>query len=229
MPKHRLLIVGAGRIGAAFRWHDSAYTHAGAARMLHDRVELVGFVEPNPERADEAERKWNATAYESLQEGLTSSQPDIVSVCVQPEDQIAVMAALEHADMVRGIWCEKPYMGFPSKKRVQVNYLRRADARHQAIAAESGRARKLIVYGKDDIHTRCHFEDLRKWWECELDYRVFNGPCAYALVYPHAGEDAFFDNGGLRDPGHCMARMLGNLLNVLDGYENKLWSPADAA
>src|SRR5688572_8375672 len=144
----KALIIGAGRIGAGYKWHDDAYTHAGAYRALKDRVDLIAFVEPNPERADAAEKKWGVTAYETLEEALTSWRPNIVSVCTQPEDQINVMCRLEVDPNVEGIWVEKPYMGFPSKKAVQVNYMRRGDDLHRRIA-EGWPGGRLIVYGKD--------------------------------------------------------------------------------
>lgn len=219
MGRYRHLIVGAGRIGAGWNWHDDAYTHAGASRALSDRIELVGFVEPNPERADAAEKKWGVTAYESLMEGLVSSGADIVSVCVSPDDQSAVLDALPRS--LKGVWCEKPFMHpklvWPWP--VQVNYLRRADFRHRNLARY---ARRLVVYGKDDIHTRCHFEDLAKWWKCPLDYRTFNGPCAYAVETSETFQ--FFDNGGVSGAECCRA-MLENLLDHVERKKD-LWSPA---
>lgn len=218
--KHKALVIGAGRIGAGFRWMDDAYTHAGAYRSLPERVELVGFVEPNPERADAAEKKWGVLAFESLQEALTSVKPDLVSVCVQPADQEAVMESLPRN--LKAVWCEKPFT--PRKLvwpwPVQVNYMRRGDDHHRYLATVKHLLEKLIVYGKDDIHTRCHFDDLAKWWGVELDYRPFNGPCAYILT----GQGTrFFDLGGV-DGGVCFRNMLWNILEHVD-FKNPLWSP----
>lgn len=220
---NKALIIGAGRIGAGFRWMDDSYTHAGAYRAHKDRVDLIAFVEPNPERADAAEKKWGVTAYETLEEALTSWRPNIVSVCTQPEDQINVMSRLEVDPHVEAIWCEKPYMGFPSKKPVQVNYMRRADPLHRRMLDDNMRlwGGTLIVYGKDDLTTRCHFEDLAKFWKASLDYRPFNGPCAY--VYTCRTAAWWFDNGGV-DGGTCFKAMLGNLLDHLDNG-TPLWSP----
>lgn len=221
MEKHRALIIGAGRIGAGFNWHDDAYTHAGAYRALKNRVELVGFVEPNPERGDAAEKKWKVLSYESVQEALTSLKPSIVSVCTQPEDQIRILPLLDGFDSVKGIWCEKPYMGYEAQKPVQVNYLRRGDPFHRDIRSMIPGG-KLIVYGKDDLTTRCHFDDLALFWSAELDYRPFPGPCAY--VYERNGKAEWFDAGGV-DAGYCMKSMLNNLLDHVDN-QTSLWSPA---
>jgi hypothetical protein len=218
--RHRALIIGAGRIGAGFNWNDDAYTHAGAYRALSDRVELVGFVEPDLERRVKANLKWGVPSYDNVQIALEALKPNIVSVCVQPEQQKDVFEFLENG--IKGVWCEKPFMGggfFPYP--IQVNYMRRGDKEHRFIASVKEMASRLIVYGKDDIHTRCHFEDLAKWWNVLLDYRPFNGPCAYIVT--GAGH-RFFDNGGV-DGGTCFKAMLRNLLDHVDNG-TPLWSPA---
>lgn len=235
MEKHRALIVGAGRIGAGWNWADDAYTHAGAYMALKDRVSLVGFVEPDEERAIAAQNKWGVPCWDRLESALQSLKPDVVSVCTQPEDQLRILPVLDVYHTVNGIWCEKPYMGYPAKKPVQVNYLRRGCPEHQfwknrrwtnRRGDEEDYPVRLVVYGKDDLTTRCHFEDLAKWWDCDLDYRPFQGPCAYVLETSD-GKYRFFDAGGV-DAGYCMKAMLGNLLDHLDNLF-PLWSPAHDA
>lgn len=185
MEKHRALIVGAGRIGAGYNWSDEGYTHAGAVRALADRVELVGFVERDAERRRLAFARWEAPTYDSIQQAIKEHDPDIVSVCTQPEQQEAVVSEIiENHIHVNGLWVEKPWVsGYrASPPLIQVNYMRRADERHRELAERPTNSRVLIVYGKDDVHTKCHFEDLAEWWDCKLDYRVFNGPCSYAQI-----------------------------------------------
>jgi hypothetical protein len=233
--KHRALIIGAGRIGAGYNWHDDAYTHAGAYRALSDQVELVGFVEPDLERRVKANLKWKVPTYESVKAGLEALEPTIVSVCVQPEQQQSIFNQMFEGPGygVDGVWCEKPFvvkdecgiscltMGVP----VQVSYMRRGDRFHQVLAENPIKNGTLIVYGKDDIHTKCHFEDLAKWWKVPLDYRTFNGPCAYILKGTSRDETYFFDAGGV-DGGECFRAMLGNLLDHVDNG-TPLWSPAN--
>lgn len=211
MARHRAVIIGAGRIGAGYKWNDSSYTHAGSYAALSDRVELIGFVEPDQERAEAAAIKWHVPALKHLS---AFQDFDIVSVCTQPVHQAGVLAQLAG---VKGVWCEKPWVS-PNvhfEVPVQVNYLRRADEIHRGLVGFPHR--KLVVYGKDDETTRCHFRDLSRWWNVPLDYRPFNGPCAYALDHD------FFDNGGI-NPGECMKGMLENLLDAVDG-KAELWSP----
>lgn len=221
--KHRAVIIGAGRIGAGFNWHDDAYTHAGAYKALPNRVELVGFVEPNVERAAAATKKWGKAVFHRIEDALANLQPDIVSLCVQPEQQEEALGQV--ISRVEGVWCEKPFMsrgyaGYP----IQVNYMRRGDKQHQILAADKQYSRRLIVYGKDDIHTRCHFEDLAKWFDADLIYRRFDGPCAYVLQDITQDKDYFFDDGGVNG-GVCFEAMLNNLLDHVD-TGIPLWSPS---
>lgn len=235
--KHRALVIGAGRIGAGFNWKDDAYTHAGAYRALPDRVELVGFVEPDLERRVAANLKWKVPTYDNVPVALEALKPDVVSVCVQPDDQPHVVGYTVFDKNIKGMWCEKPWMGCPVKMAdtgkqnfsIQVNYMRRGDYQHQLMAQENPGGR-LIVYGKDDIHTKCHFEDLAKWWDAELDYRPLTGPCSYVYLpyrerYLASEVDGvvYFDNGGV-DGGTCFKAMLGNLLDHID-KGTELWSP----
>ncbi len=228
MAKHRHVIIGAGRIGAGYQWSDLEYTHAGASQALRDRVELVGFIEPDADRAAAAKLKWQVPVIENVMVALDAWKPDIVSICVQPERQFEVLTRT--VGRVKGIWCEKPWMGGGAKLStpIQVNYLRRGDAWHQSFVDklyDSHQHWTLIVYGKDDIHTKCHFVDLARWWNVDLDYRPFNGPCAYLLYNNLLHEARWFDHGGLWQPGEAMKAMLGNLVDHID-LNTPLWSPA---
>lgn len=221
---YRALVIGAGRIGAGFNWHDDAYTHAGAYKALKDRAELVGFVEPDIDRGIAATQKWGAINYPDLEEALKLARPDIVSVCVQPDQQEAVLDRLP--DTLKGVWCEKPLMSTCNEWPwpMQVNYMRRGDQAHRVMRKMST-FMTLTVYGKDDVHTKCHFEDLAAFWKARLDYRAINGPCSYVLHVPgeSPSKAVFFDNGGV-DGGKCFKAMLTNLLDTIDGKDT-LWSP----
>lgn len=234
MAKHRAVIIGAGRIGAGFNWHDDAYTHAGAYRALSDRVKLVGIVEIDVERATRALQRWEVPVYENFEDARDIGKPDIVSVCVGPYEQKQAYLSMFPWNGIKGIWQEKPFMlvstdgawkerpftdgSFPP---IQVNYLRRGDHQHRWMA-EKHPGGLLRVHGKDDIHTVCHFKDLAEWWKCGLEYHPQDGPCHY---YYNHGEDWYaFPNGGLEVPGDAMKAMLGNLLDHIDKGD-ALWSP----
>ncbi len=223
--KHRAVIVGAGRIGAGWNWTDLPYTHAGAYKALADRVQLVAFVDPIRERVHDAMLKWGhmeggMSAYcttdinQSLAGAIKLYKPDIISICTQPERRAEEVVQCLHDDL-KGFWIEKPIgfdcepPGYDKLPPIQVNYMRRADRKHQWIA-ENRQGGNLTVFGKDDIHTKCHFEDLAKWWQAKL-------------IYDWHGGEMFFDNGGV-DGGTCFKAMLENLLDHIDKGE-KLWSP----
>lgn len=229
MARHRAVIIGAGRIGAGWNWLDDAHTHAGAYLALKDRVELVGFVEPIHERAYAASQKWGLDWRGTISEAVDMWMPDIVSICTKDDDHaktfIEVLKAYEPCqEMLKGIWVEKPfYLGNDGELPIpiQVNYQRRADPLHRTLAVAKVLNKRLVVYGKDDETTRCHFRDLSRFWEVPLDYRPFQGPCAYVLETN--GAPLWFDNGGI-DSGKCFKLMLGNLLDAVEGKAD-LWSP----
>lgn len=214
MGLHRAVICGGGRIGIGYKWPDLGYTHAGAMKSLKDRVELIGVVEPNEERAKAAYETWGVPTSPTID--VFRGAADVVSVCVQPEHQTDVLRELNWGP---ACWLEKPQVvpiGKHWMDKVQVNFLRRADPEHRRIAIEEPGG-MLLVRAKKDIHTICHFEDLAKWWKARLVYEEFSGPCSY--IY---GEHVF-DNGGI-NPGECMKGMLENLLDAVDGKAD-LWSP----
>ena len=219
MGKYRIVIAGAGRIGSGFAWHDLEYTHAGSVNALKDRVELVGFIEPNEERSDAAQILWKVPVYPDCKSGFDALQPDIVIIATQPGQQEYV---LNHCvSRVKGALVEKPYMAGKYDFPIQTNYLRRADPEHQRIAAECY-VRTIHVWAKNDLHTWPHFMDLARWWEVnEVQYNIIDGPCSYRAEGKNL--DRHFDNGGI-NPAECMKGMLSNLLDAIEG-KAELWSP----
>lgn len=176
MEKHRALIVGAGRIGAGYNWMQTPYiyTHADAYLALEDRVELCGFVEPDVERANAAEKKYGIPAVDSLDRALAEVKPDVVSICTQPNQRAVLFGKCVEAG-ARGVWNEKPlnwgpYMdGAQGLIPLQVNYWRRADTPHITTARRLAEGRygavlAMVVCAKRDTHTVCHFTDLALWW-----------------------------------------------------------------
>jgi hypothetical protein len=119
------------------------------------------------------------------------------------------------------VYCEKPYVSKTEIEFVQVNYIRRADVLHQVLRHLDLRQAKLTVWAKDDIHTKCHFDDLAEFWGIQnTEYNVIGGGCSYQL---EVGERTIkFNNGGC-DGGVCMSRMLRNLVDSIEGRDT-LWS-----
>lgn len=227
MGKHKAIIIGAGRIGAGFGWpeYPFCYVHADAYISLKDRVELVGFVEPNKERAEAAAAKYKLPAFEN---GLAAQDIDIVSVCVNPIDQPQVIAEWGKRPGIKGLWAEKPYVSDKLPIPTQVNYWRRFCKVHNTIKALlQGRQSFLTVWAKDDIHTRCHFEDLKKWWGCGgMAYFDNQGEIPQTNSYEvTTGKMTFqFKHGGIIEGGF-MERALGNLLDTVEGKATLISPP----
>jgi hypothetical protein len=220
MERRRALVVGAGRIGSGWGWHDLSYTHAGAIQANKDRVQLVGFVEPDADRAAAAKRIWEVPVYENCIIGMEVLKPDIVCIATQPEKQVEIISNTPQA---KAYYCEKPYWAGKTSIPTQINFIRRADPRHQDIANRWWPSMSLFVRGKLDHHTLPHFEDLTRWWKAaRLVYEPYNGPCSYHVDLGSSVQ--YFENGGV-DGGTCMKAMLANLLDHLD-TGTPLWSPA---
>jgi hypothetical protein len=253
MSKHRAVIIGCGRMGAG-RDHVSpwVYTHIEAYLATDpDRVEVVGFVDRVLARAQWAADKWRVPfAGDNVAGALEELKPDIVSICTPPSDRYEILKACDGSPSIRGIWCEKPYTmewvpdrrdgDGPAEIKVQVNYIRRFDQRHQKI-----RERRhvyynlpvfdghLLVISANDIHTTSHFTDLAEFWQIpreKLRYIPFHGPSLYILREPgpdagrYAGwKDEAFVGGGVETG--FMEAALNNLLDAVDGTA-ALISPA---
>lgn len=70
-PLLRAIVVGLGRIG--FAYHAETLVH-------HSAFDLVGVVDPLPERLGEARQKWSVPGFATLAEALTATRPDVVVI-----------------------------------------------------------------------------------------------------------------------------------------------------
>lgn len=210
MAKHRAIIIGAGRIGAGYKWpqHPYVYTHADAYLKLKERVDLDMFIETDRERGLAATEKYKIPASGRLLENLETGQYDIVSVCVPPDQQEAVLREVGCHESVRGIWCEKPWMlktvgSLDGSVKVQVNYIRRFDTLHNSVKGEIdkgtlGELVALVVMAKNGPETLCHFEDLSRWWNVQLKYIPVDGVQYVNTEYELIGTEGkvrFFQGG----------------------------------
>ena len=232
--KLKALIVGAGRMGAGFGLDHKSHFYLHA--KTYDDVEgikLHAFVEPNDERASWAQERWKVPCYSNLDKALEEIQPDIVSVCVQPDLQKQIMGAVDAFPSVKGIWCEKPWVSDLPKKPTQVNYCRRFDDFHSILrkALEVATNKRLVVMAKKDVHTVCHMTDLARFWKVdEFNYIDTPGePGAYFLRFKFKSEwrEWPFPKGGITGD-LFMKKALENLMEVLRG-KGELISPPENA
>ena len=237
--KHRALIVGAGRMGAGYpnraTWSERyLYTHAEAYLALKDRVDLVGFVEPDHARRIYAEETYGRLGYASLSMALEACRPDIVSICTPPEERERVMASL-NVFRVAGVWCEKPLsvrlsLCQPTNfdMKVQVNFCRRFDPLHRELAITRV-WQDMWVWAKRDMDTVVHFTDLARFFGIQRDgmrYFHMDGPNSY--VIRHEDGASFFPLGGIKDGSPFMVNALTNLLDAVEGKATLISAPENA-
>jgi len=227
--KHKVLIVGAGRIGCGYGWpsYPFVYTHLEAWAALSDRVETVGVCDTDEDKLVGIQ---GITTYPSVPMALSLSHPDVVSVCVPPEAQEAVVDSVFAYTSIKGIWCEKPFVSRGKYTiPIQVNYIRRFDIVHQMvrnIIAINKLRPHLHVWAKDEIHTKCHFDDLMKFWGCSMMTYIDNSseiPGTNSYRVDCGKWFMEFRNGGVS--GDFMVNAARNLLDHID-YGTPLISPA---
>jgi predicted dehydrogenase len=94
----KIAVVGLGNAGANL--------HLPACAQLQG-VQVVGGVDPDPNRRDEASRRYGIATFESFDAMLESSAPDVVIVCTPPEShaEYCLGALAAGANVI----CEKPF------------------------------------------------------------------------------------------------------------------------
>jgi len=243
MAKHRAIIVGAGRIGCGYQWIETPYIycHGDAYKALSDRVELVGVIDSDKDRATAASKKYHIPNFRSIRDGISELNPNIISICTPPESRRAVYDQVLSASTDTkafhegyGWWVEKPFNDpdFTCTWPIQVNFMRRADAAH--VGLKNVKKGHLEVWAKKDIHTIPHFTDLARFWglgKDQLTYHQIAGPNHYEWTYKTAtplnpNTKIRFEGGGLSDG--FMERMLGNLLDAVE-KKSELISSVESA
>ena len=237
-------IIGCGRIAAGIGdWPRTPYiyTHAEAYLALKDRVQLRWMLDKQGAIGLMAYEKFKDHGVGAigggdwridLRQAMLSAPAEIVSVCVPPAAQVEVVAELAKYPCIKGAWIEKPFMlkEWPKHWKINVNYIRRADALHRELEPSPFKT-LLRVKAKKDIHTVCHFTDLARFWHLgkhRFEYTEFDGPCSYELElnFIVTTKLRVFNDGGVT--GGFMEAMLGNLLDAVEG-KAELWSPPDNA
>lgn len=104
----RAAVIGCGRIGVLFDQpgHPYILSHAHGIAASPD-FSLVGVMDSNSTRADEAAARWNTKGYASLDALMVDAQPDVVCVCVPNEYHYAYLKSLL-AFPLKAVVAEKP-------------------------------------------------------------------------------------------------------------------------
>lgn len=113
MEKLNALVVGCGSIGAL---KPDKFDHPGSENILthcnaydkHDKINLVGVVDTDITKVNNAAVKWNTEPYINIHEAFKHHKIDIVSVCVPTRYHHSVMMELLQYDF-KILIAEKPF------------------------------------------------------------------------------------------------------------------------
>lgn len=188
--KYSVLIIGAGKQGAFFDNPKSKniLTHAHAFTK-HKGFKLLGFVDTNKQKAQEAASIWRGKAFYSLEEAFKKEKVDVVCVVVPDEFHYQILKKLSSFKLEL-IFTEKPLAKklaeiddllkiYQQKKPVLVNYSRRFLPEFEGIKEkiDEGLYGNFIAgtgyYGKGLLHYGSHLIDLLRWYFGEVkDFQV---------------------------------------------------------
>jgi predicted dehydrogenase len=210
----QVAIIGAGRIGASLDHPQSPHilTHAHGYEAS-EGFEIVGFVDRDLEKAEDASTCWGGRAFDSIERLFEKQEVDVVSVCVPDELHYETLLALAKRP-VKFIFLEKPAVRTAAEAdvvrslyaglsiRVLVNYTRRfvPEIRKTRKAIKSGDYGTFLTgtgyYGKGLLHNGSHMVDLLQFLLGEVgevkkisetaDF-YDDDPSVSALLTPRAG------------------------------------------
>lgn len=172
------LVVGSGNVGAFYDEPSSGHclTHAHAFTK-HDGFNLVGFVDEDRQKAEQASAVWGGRAFRHLDEAFGAGRIDVVSVSVPDERHCELLLDLSRRP-VRLIFAEKPLAATideadailarygETKIPICVNFKRRFVPEYQQLSkaiAGGGFGQYLGgtgYYGKGVLHNGSHLFDL---------------------------------------------------------------------
>lgn len=175
----RAAVLGCGFIGAGVVVPGSGIQSHAAAWYYHPGTELVGLADIDAARLAEAGRRWGVSSlFESVDQLLDTTGPEIVSVCTPDATHAAVLARVLDAPSVRAVLMEKPLALDLDEARalvrkaerrgiiLAVNYVRRYAPSHQHLrrwlATEPLGPIELVrgCYGNGLKHNGTHWIDL---------------------------------------------------------------------
>lgn len=194
------VVVGCGRVGSLYdegRQGLDPRSHAGAY-VASQAIELAAGIDPDPGRRAAFERLWGVPTYSRVDEMPADLRPDVWSVCTPAGPRPAAIEAALSAG-ARAIWAEKPLALTSGEARsavdrarqagvpLAVNYLRRWDAAHIAVAdairrGEVGRVEHVVAHYSDGLlNYGTHAIDLFRW---------FFGQPTWVWAHPSSAENA---------------------------------------
>lgn len=150
-PTYRAAIIGCGDIGGLYdetRKEPGVFSHAGAYKQV-ERIDLVAAADIDRRRLQEFARFWEVEkVYEDYRDLLQEENLHLVSVCTPDETHYQVLMDILDLNAPRLIFAEKPLTTSSKTEmevlrraeekgtRIVVDYQRRWEPEHQAVAME---------------------------------------------------------------------------------------------
>lgn len=178
VKKYRVLIIGAGQMGAFYDSPESDHVLSHAHGVCqHDNFELVGFVDASFEQAKKAASRWGSQAFSTIQDAFASTAIDGVIVTTPDATHADVLTKCAQYPIQFAI-AEKPFTGnsLDASRIIKlyaqhnilliVNYTRRFVPEIQSLRDEikQNQFGKLLsghgYYGKGWRHNGSHFVNL---------------------------------------------------------------------
>lgn len=206
MAKFNALIIGSGQIGAFFDDPKSqdVLTHAHAY-LKHKDFTLLGFVDKDLKKANQAAKIWGTRAYASADEAFLSEKKiDVVSLCLPDMLHYSALKEIAKRD-VKLVFAEKPLtLNLKEAKEIVdlykkrnilllVNYSRRFTPEITDLADKirAGKFGDLVwgsaLYGKGLLHNGTHMIDLIRLLVGEI-----NAACQEGNICDFTEEDPTF-------------------------------------
>ncbi|MBT3171812.1 MAG: Gfo/Idh/MocA family oxidoreductase [Rhodospirillaceae bacterium] len=112
LERLKTVIVGLGRAGSRFDEEPDrgvVWSHAGAYLARDDAFEIVGACDSDADaRAAFARRCPDVAVFDSLDDLIQGTRPDIASICTPEESHALVLHHILNMASLQTVWCEKP-------------------------------------------------------------------------------------------------------------------------
>jgi predicted dehydrogenase len=184
-PTYRAAVIGCGQIGSRFSESDptsvTPLSHAHAYHR-HPSTDLVGLYDADPARLRAAGNCWGAPTFDSVEDLLRQSRPDIVSLCTPDATHYPLAREILERAAPKILFIEKPLAESAAQGerlrelartkgcRIAVNFSRRYSMAFRQIATElhaGTHGRPLLghlYYSKGLTHNGSHGIDLIRMW-----------------------------------------------------------------
>ncbi len=189
----KVLIIGAGNIGALFDRPDSKFvlTHAHAFKK-HKGFDLLGFIDSDEQKAINASAIWDCQNFCSLTDAFSRTKVDVV--CIANPDEFHYSTLKEVAKYsIKSVFSEKPFTKTEVEGQeiinlykklnipISVNYSRRFVPEFQELRRKisDGMLGSFLCgtgfYGKGILHNGSHMIDMLRFLIGEVEaYKVLN-------------------------------------------------------